>query len=472
MKEIVLIFPHQLFENNILLNKKKGIFLVEDFLFFRQYKFHKQKLILHRASMKFYEKFLLDSGYKVEYVESKNLLNRKSLGEILAKQKITHISCYEVVDSWLEKDLRAAAKKNNLEVNFVNSPMFINSKVENFEFFEVKNKKPFMKTFYEWQRKRLKILVDDENKPVGGKFSFDTENRKKLPKNFIEPINLEFTEGEFVQEAKKYVDKNFADNYGLVENFNYAIDFKDAKKVLENFLENKLENFGIYEDSIAQEFDFINHSILTPYLNIGLLTPKYVVRETLKYAKDNSKTIPLNSLEGFLRQIIGWREFMRAMYELHGSKMRTRNFFENKNSLDENFWSATTGNFVLDNTIQKVLKNCYCHHIERLMVLGNYFLLSGIEPEEVYKWFMELFIDSYDWVMVPNVYSMSQFADGGIFATKPYICASNYILKMSDYKKDGIWDKEFDEKFWGFLKKHRVFLSKNIRFKMLVGRIK
>jgi deoxyribodipyrimidine photolyase-related protein len=169
-----------------------------------------------------------------------------------------------------------------------------------------------------------------------------------------------------------------------------------------------------------------------------LLTPREIISATLAYAANH--TIPLNSLEGFIRQIVGWREFMRAMYAHYGTKMRTKNFFSHSKKIPPSFWKGETGNVVIDTTIQRVLQRSYCHHIERLMVLGNYMLLSEYDPDEVYVWFMEMFVDSYDWVMVPNVYGMSQFADGGIFATKPYICASNYILKMSDYKKDGVWE--------------------------------
>ncbi len=483
---IVLVFPHQLFEHNNCLEKikkeKDFVFLVEDYLYFREFKFHKQKLLLHRASMKCYEKQLLDLGFQVNYIESEKLQNRKSLGKVLDSYKVKKVFCYSIVDNWLEKDLTEASKKYNFEIEFLDTPMFINSSKENIDFFEVKNKgkRPFMKTFYEWQRKRLKILMDENGKPVGDKYSFDAENRKKLPKNYHEPENVLWEKAfgkdnsnkDYISKAALYVQKEFKGNYGNVESFNYAINSDGAKKVLKNFLENKLDNFGTYEDAISENFNNINHSVLTPYLNIGLITPAQVIAETLLYVKDNSKNITINNLEGFIRQIIGWREFMRAMYEIHGTKMRTGNFFNHVKKLEDNWWTGETGYYPIDNTIKKVSSTAYNHHIERLMVIGNFMLLSEYAPDDVYKWFMEMYIDSYDWVMVPNVYGMSQFADGGVFATKPYISGSNYILKMSDYKKDGVWDKKWDELFWSFLKKHKEFFSKNIRFRMLLSRIK
>ncbi len=495
---INLIYPNQLFEDLSLMNSENKTILLEDFLFFKKYKFHKQKILLHRLTLKNYEKYLQENNFKTQYIESICLEDRNALGKILEKigeqnkqSKIEKVVTYEIVDEWQKKDLEKAAKELDFEIEYVKNNMFINSTIENKKFFTKPDgtyKKPFMKTFYEWQRNRLNILMHAEKKPIGGKYSFDEENRKKLPKDYAEPENVNFAEkykdDKVLLEAKKYVENNFIDNYGEVKNFNYATNFKDAKKVLHNFLENKLQDFGVYEDSISSKINFVNHSILTPYLNIGLLTPKYVIEETLKFAKAQEKTdkeIPLNSLEGFLRQIIGWREFMRAMYEIYGSKMRSTNFFKHHKKLESFWWTGEVeiegiNMFPINNSIKSVLNNAYNHHIERLMILGNFMLLCEYDPNDIYKWFMEMYIDSYDWVMVPNVYCMSQFADGGIFATKPYISGSNYIFKMSDYKKikseSNSWDKVWDIFFWNFLKKHRTFFEKNIRFKMLLNRVK
>jgi deoxyribodipyrimidine photolyase-related protein len=225
-------------------------------------------------------------------------------------------------------------------------------------------------------------------------------------------------------------------------------------------------DFGAYEDAIVAENSILHHGVLTPLLNVGLLTPKEIIDTCLVYAEENN--IPINSTEGFVRQIIGWREFIRGMYESRGSEERTRNFWNFKKKMPASFYDGTTGIDPFDQTLKKVLHTGYCNHIERLMILGNCMLLCEIDPDEVYRWFMELFIDAYDWVMVPNIYGMSQFADGGLFATKPYIGGSNYIMKMGNYKK-GDWEDIWDGLFWRFMHIHRNFFEQNPRLGMLVG---
>ncbi|HRG90337.1 MAG TPA: FAD-binding domain-containing protein, partial [Chitinophagales bacterium] len=193
--------------------------------------------------------------------------------------------------------------------------------------------------------------------------------------------------------------------------------------------------------------------------------PAQVIDVAIDYAAKND--VPLNSLEGFIRQVIGWREFIRAVYEFKGTAERTRNYWGFNRKIPASFWNGTTGIAPIDTTIRKVLRTGYCHHIERLMLLGNFMLLCEFDPDEVYRWFMELFIDAYDWVMVPNVYGMSQFADGGIMSTKPYISGSNYVLKMSDYPK-GEWCEVWDALFWRFIHTRRAFFLQNPRMGMMV----
>ncbi|RZK63252.1 MAG: cryptochrome/photolyase family protein, partial [Pedobacter sp.] len=201
-------------------------------------------------------------------------------------------------------------------------------------------------------------------------------------------------------------------------------------------------------------------------LNIGLLAPKDVVSKAIDYAAEND--VPINSLEGFVRQVMGWREFIHLVYEREGSRQRTRNFWKFKRKIPKSFWTGDTGILPVDTVIKRVLKYGYCHHIERLMVLGNFMLLCEFDPDEVYQWFMELFVDSYDWVMVPNTYGMTQYADGGLMTTKPYISGSNYLLKMGDWEK-GDWQETWDALFWRFMHQHRDVLKRNPRLGMLIG---
>jgi len=221
---------------------------------------------------------------------------------------------------------------------------------------------------------------------------------------------------------------------------------------------------------------WLHHSLLSPLLNIGLLQPNEITTAALDAAK--KKEIPLNSLEGFIRQVTGWREFIRAVYEREGGQQRTRNYWGFKRKIPASFWNGTTGIIPIDHLIRQLQKHAYTHHIERLMVLGNFMLLCEFDPDEVYQWFMEWYIDSYDWVMVPNVYGMTQFADGGIMTTKPYISGSNYLLKMGNWEKgeplsigndmQANWSEIWDGLFWRFMDKQRKFFSSNPRLGMLL----
>ncbi len=454
MKEAVLIYPHQLFENNPILKKGVLVFIVEEPLFFTQYKFHKQKLVLHRASMKAYEAELVSSGFEVVYVEFKDLKETSDVVSILKKYNISKIQMCDPVDDWLEKRLIKALVKHNIRHEIIDTPLYLTEKKILIDYFS--NQKGgrtyLMKNFYEWQRKRLGILIEKDGKPTGGKWSFDTDNRKKLPKRLELPEMPPHSKNRYVLEAKEYVEKYFKTNYGNDDYFFYPVTKQESNIWLKKFLKEKLESFGPYEDAITTENGLLFHSILSPVLNIGLLTPQYVIEQTLEYVKENPHT-SLASVEGFIRQIIGWREYMRAIYILDGSKIRNANYFNAHRNVPESFWAATTSIGPVDHTINEVLQTAYSHHIKRLMVMGNFMNLCGFHPDQVYKWFMELYIDAYDWVMVPNVYSMALYADGGLVTTKPYISGSNYILKMSDYKK-GEWSDIWDSLFWNFVGTH------------------
>jgi deoxyribodipyrimidine photolyase-related protein len=324
-----------------------------------------------------------------------------------------------------------------------------------------------MATFYISQRKRLNLLLE-EAKPVGGKWSFDPENRKKIPRDLEVPPLPRSRPSAWVEEAKTFVEKHFPGNPGSCDDFFYPVTHQDAEKWLDAFLNERLFLFGDYQDAMAKDEPFLFHSILSPMLNAGLLTPDHVVKKTLDAAKERS--VPLNSLEGFIRQIVGWREFIRAVYRLRGEKERTMNFFEHHRSLPVAFYTGETGLDPVDSVIKRLTRDAYAHHIERLMVLGNIMLLSEIDPDDVYRWFMEMFIDAYDWVMVPNVYGMSQHADGGMITTKPYISSSHYIRKMSDFP-DGDWCQVWDGLYWRFIHKHRAFFEKNPRMRVMTRQL-
>lgn len=466
MKPAGIQFPHQLFEDNILISNCSTIYLVEEFLFFKQYHFHKAKIAFHRASMKFYESFLFGKGLEVVYIEWQNELSDiRNLIPFLKKSGINKFEYIDTTDNRLERRITETSRTSSISAVKHHNPLFLNSPEENKLFFS--GRKNFFQTdFYKHQRISKNILVEKDGKPVGGKWTFDAENRLRYPKYKIPPT-VSFPEmNEFYKEAFEYTQKCFPENYGELNSaFLYPTTFGESKNWFHQFLLTRFAEFGIYEDAIVSGQNILNHSVLTPMLNVGLISPRFVVDETLKFAAQNK--IPMNSLEGFVRQIIGWREFIRSVYELKGSEERTRNFWGFTRKIPASIWNGSTGIEPVDTTIKKVLETGYCHHIERLMVLGNFMLLCEFDPDEVYRWFMEMFIDAYDWVMVPNVYGMSQFSDGGLMATKPYISGSNYLMKMSDFNK-GPWQEVWDGLFWRFMHVHRSFFLLNPRLGMLV----
>ena len=466
MSNTGIIFPHQLFEENVLALKCDTIYLVEEWLFFKQFNFHKQKIAFHRASMKFYESYLQSKNIKVVYIDSHNELSDICLLIPYLKTKgVENLQYIDTTDYWLEQRISVACTAHDIQKTKYRTPLFINSAEEITDYFSGK-KRMFQTDFYKHQRISRNILLEGDKQPVGGKWSYDDENRLKYPKGKTPPQIESVTANSFYKEAVTYTQKYFPDNYGkLNPDFIYPTTFAESKSRLQSFFKTRFPEFGAFEDAIVANENVLNHSVLTPMLNAGLITPQFVIDEALQYAGNHE--IPINSLEGFIRQIIGWREFMRAVYELKGREERTKNYWGFTRKIPPSFWQGTTGIEPIDITIKKVLETGYCHHIERLMVLGNFMLLCEFDPDEVYRWFMELFIDAYDWVMVPNVYGMSQFADGGMMSTKPYISGSNYLMKMSDYKK-GDWQPVWDGLFWRFMHTHRAFFLKNPRLGMLV----
>lgn len=430
---IFILYPHQLFENIEKLRGSK-VLLIEEPLFFTLYKFHIQKLVMHRASMKFYENYLLQNDIEVEYFEDESYLT------LYKEEKII---MYDVVDDWLFKKI----SKNFKSLTVLDNPNFLNPKDEN----------RFFHKYYINRRKDLELFCPN-GKPEGGKWSFDEQNRKKMPKDEFLPLKLVF-ENEYIIEAKQYCKK--FKSFGSCEEFLYPITFDEAKANLGYFLENKFEKYGTYQDAIVKDGKFLFHSNISSSLNIGLLDLNHVIE------KSSQADVPFNAKEGFIRQVIGWREFMLSIYKSSHVQLRTTNFFNFKNKMPKKILEGKSLITPLDDVIKKLDKTSYSHHIERLMILGNIFLLLELDPDDVYEFFMSSYIDAYDWVMVGNVYGMSSFSDGGSITTKPYISSSNYIVKMSnDYKKSEAWCKIMDGLYWRFLNKHKELFKSNIRMRM------
>jgi deoxyribodipyrimidine photolyase-related protein len=462
MNRAALIYPHQLFSEHPALKGVSRAVLVEDPLFFTQYRFHRQKLIFHRASMKWYADELKQQGLKVDYVEAIELSDTATVADTLKRLRIRSVQYVDPCDDWLSTRLTAALQRNQIEARALDDPNFL-TPTSVIREFTADKKRLFFTHFYIAQRKRLSLLLEKDGKPTGGQWSFDPANRKRLPTAVRIPTIARPERQPIVSDARKYVRERFPEAIGSDDPFGYPISRASAAVWLDQFVRERLESFGDYEDAISTEHDVLFHSVLTPMLNVGLLSPRQVVDAALAQVN----RIPLNSLEGFIRQIIGWREFVRLTYLTHGRRQRTRNFWGFDRDIPAAFYDGSTGIEPVDHVIRQVLRTGYCHHIERLMILGNFMLLCDIRPDAIYRWFMELFIDAYDWVMVPNVYGMSQYADGGLMTTKPYISGSSYVLKMSNFKR-GSWCAIWDALYWRFVDLHADFFATNPRMAVMV----
>jgi len=464
--EVSLILPVHLFEKSELYKKDRQIYFIEDSIFFKDKKRslnnNKCKLVYHRATMKKHYDYL-SKKYDCKYIEYNRI---EKWMKILKDRNIKKIHMYDPVDHLFMKLLKKECKKNKVEYEIHDSQSFITTLNDLEEYKKISPKKrQSHNSFYSFQRKRMGILIDKNNKPVGGRLSYDVFNREKISKNhsfkFFEPKEIK---NKYILEAQTYINKLFPENYGDGKIY-FPIDFSSSKKWFKLFLNKRFDNFGKYQDAIDKDNNFLFHSVISPMMNIGLLTPKYIIEEVMK--KYNGKNI--NNVEGYIRQVIGWREFSRYLYVYFYEDMKNSNYFNNKKKLNKSFYDGTTGIPIIDKTIKDAFKYGYIHHILRLMVIGNFMNISQINPNQVYKWFMEFSIDSYDWVMINNVYSMALYADGGLSTTKPYISTSNYIKKMSNYST-GEWEKQWNNLYYNFIKKNKNKLIKIPRMKMFINK--
>ena len=466
MKILRVILGNQLFPiSQINLSKDVPIFMAEDNGLCSYIKHHKSKIALFFSAMRSYRDQLKNNSYKVIYYDANNNFSTSyfdKLLDIVKSNKIEKIEIYEIEDKPFERDFLEFCKTNNIEITFLPSPMFIDSR-GSFKHFLGDKKFHLQANYYKQMRKKKKLLLED-NKPIGGRWSFDEDNRKKLPSGYEIPKLPIIKPYKEFSEISNVININFSNHPGELHSW-MPHSYEQIVGWLEIFFKERFNEFGHYEDAIDKDEHFINHSVLSSSLNLGLITPKEVIDKSIDYAEKND--IPLNSLEGFIRQIIGWREFIRGIYQNYGDQMVKSNYWNHKNKLTAAWYDGSTGIEPLDEAIKGAIKYGYTHHINRLMILSNIMNLCNIDPNEIYKWFMEMFIDSSDWVMVPNVYGMGTFADGGIFATKPYICGSSYILRMSNFKK-GDWCDIVDGLYWKFIEEKKDFFITNPRLSLMI----
>ena len=464
--KLFIILGNQLFNPKYLKKyKDHTFFMAEDYGLCTYEKHHKLKILLFLSSMRSFKDELKSMNFKIIYedINSKFKISyEKKIEKIIQEKKIKEVSFFEIEDKPFEKRILGLLKKKQVIINQINSPMFLTTRNE-FKEYLSKYKRPFMANFYKIIRSKLNILMDKSGKPKGNKWSFDEDNRKKLPKNIKIPSISKLSHSKHTNDLKRFVDLNFSDHPGNTKNFWFPTTRKDSHKKLDEFFKGRIKLFGDYEDAVSEKSNIMFHSALSPIINMGLITPEELILELRKV----ENKIPINSFEGYVRQIIGWREFMRGIYQNFDGKLDKSNFFNHKRKMKKSWYDGTTGLEPLDFSIRNAERFGWSHHIERLMILSNIMNLCEIHPKQVYKWFMEMFVDSSDWVMSPNVYGMGLFSDGGIFATKPYICGSSYFLKMMHFKK-GTWCDVMDGLYWKFIDRNKRFFLKNPRLAMMV----
>jgi deoxyribodipyrimidine photolyase-related protein len=454
-----LILPIHLFHHDILLKAlktieppvKQIIMLEEPTYYGHHYmemNYNKLKLIYHRATMQYYKDYIvkhLPSDIVLEYIEHKNLMKTSSRTggyASIKKSSSGKIKLFNPVDMFLEAKYKKLFGANGIE--YLETPLFFCTTKDLADYDATKTSKKSYNhaSFYTWQRQRMGILE--------GSKTYDTENRNMMPISTKVPALPENDSAnsatrKYLDEAISYTQKNWPGNLEPVyvqmktraitpESIHFPITHETARAWVHEFCKTRFSSFGKYEDSIDSiPRNFLFHSCITPMLNIGLITPLQVVDIITTYYKAHKTAIGIANYEGFIRQIIGWREYQRYIYVYAGETMRAGNHFGNSRRLNNTWYTASTGLKPVDDSVRMALDDGYIHHILRLMVVGNFMNLVGVHPDDVYKWFMEFALDSYDWVMVGNVYSMTLWADGGMTMRKPYISGDGYIMKMGNF---------------------------------------
>lgn len=479
-KKVFVVLGNQLFPWKYVEPQQDArFFMAEDVGLCTYVKHHQHKIVMFLAAMRSYRDELRSHGCTVHYesIDDEGAQARsyvEKLEHYLDSTKslnVDELITFEVVDRWFDAELDAFAKRKGLKRTILDSPMFVTSPAEFDAYLEEAGGKLFMAHFYAHQRRRLDVMMQGDGSPRGGKFSFDEDNRKKLPRKVEIPTTSWSKPTEHVEALIPVVREQFGDHPGSLEEFGWPTTRRQALAWFREFLDRRFRGFGPYEDALSDRDPILFHSALSPALNLGLLTPQEVVERAVSFGDEHD--IPINSLEGFVRQVIGWREFIRGVDRHHGEEQETSNFWGHHRKLKACWYDGSTGLLPLDDAIKKAVRYGWNHHIERLMVLANLMNLCEVEPTDAYRWFMQMYVDSSDWVMGPNVYGMGLMSDGGLFATKPYICGSNYIVKMSDsYTKSQDWCETLDGLYWRFVDKHRDFFAGNARLSMMLGTLK
>ncbi|MEL7429394.1 MAG: cryptochrome/photolyase family protein, partial [Pseudomonadota bacterium] len=391
-------------------------------------KHHKKKIALIFSAMRHFAEALREDGWTVDYVKLDDPENSGSFsGEVeraIEKVQPDRLIVTEPGEWRVMEMMKAWREELDVTVEILDDDRFIATHGE-FEAWAEGRKQLRMEYFYRDMRKKTGLLVDDDDKPEGGEWNYDSENRKAADPDMDFPEIKRFEPDEITKDVIKLVGERFDDHFGELEPFWFAVTADQANEVLDHFLEHALERFGDYQDAMLTGERFLFHSLLSPYINCGLLDPLKVCQRIEKAYRDGKA--PLNAAEGFIRQIIGWREYVRGIYWLKMPDYVKRNFFEADRDLPDFYWTGKTDMKCLSEAINQTREEAYAHHIQRLMITGNFAMLIGVDPHQVHEWYLAVYADAYEWVELPNTLGMSQFGDGGTLGSKPYAAGGNYI---------------------------------------------
>jgi len=478
MTKLILVFGDQLSSNISSLrncNQTNDIILMSEvYNEATHVKHHKKKLVLIFSAMRHFAKELNSKGYNVKYIYlNENIKSfTDAIDTTIQKNKIKEILLTEPSEYRVTKEIKTWQSKFSINIQILEDDRFLCSR-EEFKNFALNKKQLIMETFYRNMRKKYNILMQN-GKPVGGKWNFDKENRNKAPNNLNINFPLFFKIDEITKEVILLVNHKFNDHFGDLENFNFATKRTEALKSLHYFIQNRLSLFGKYQDSMLEGHPWMFHSHISMYINLGLLLPN----ECINAAENayHQGLVPINAAEGFIRQILGWREYINGVYWLKMPKYQNLNFLNAKKNLPQFYWTAETKLNCLKQCINETQQNAYAHHIQRLMILGNFLLLIGTNPRYVNEWYLIVYADAFEWVEMPNVNGMVLYADEGLLSSKPYAASGAYINKMSNYckncsynvkEKNGPSACPFNYLYWNFLIKNKNKLKTNHRMKII-----
>lgn len=441
---------------------------------------HKAKIALFLSAMRHFAKSLKELNYSLTYVQGSPLSIVEALKNKVIQDRITHLICVEPGEWRLKQQIEKLAKELDLQLDMREDDHFFCSHQE-FIAWTAGKKELRLEYFYRLMRKTHHILVDADGNPEGGQWNFDQDNRKpyskKGPGIIDEPIMFE--PDSITQEVIAFVKTAYASHPGSLEEFRWPVNRPQALDALNYFVEYRLRNFGVYQDAMWTDTPYGWHSILSSSLNLKLLNPREVISAVL--AAWTKYSLDISTIEGFIRQILGWREFVRGMYYLDMPQMAQDNYYAHQRALPSWYWNGNTQMACMKDAIGQTLQYGYAHHIQRLMVTGNFALLAEILPAEVCDWYLAIYVDAVEWVELPNTAGMALFANGGRFTSKPYIASGAYIKRMSNYCNSCKYkpDVRFGEAacpitnlYWNFLIKHRSQFEANPRTKLMTANLK